>query len=172
MRHVARVSRTETWTLVWQARYSGSGEFDDDRRQPRPQVVGSRGGQIEQRRGIERDSRRATPASRRTARRRTSAAASYLTQRTSSVDSPASSAARAIASSMKPILSTRPRSSACLAVKIWPVATASSAAGSSLNFGRPLTTISLKPVKLSSTSRFAALCALPRSSAWSGCPSA
>ena len=49
------------------------------------------------------------------------------------------------------IESTSPASCACLAVKIWPVATLATASSSS--FGRPAFTISLNRTNMSSTSR-------------------
>ena len=57
-----------------------------------------------------------------------------------------------MASSMNPILSISPFSSACSAVKIWPVASLSKAAGSFRNLGRPCLMASLNCVKPSLTS--------------------
>ena len=83
--------------------------FRKHRRQPRPEVIGSRRCQIEQRPTVGRAARLVELAILlRASDRRTSAAFHILRSGRNLAFSPASSVARAIAASMKPILSTRP----------------------------------------------------------------
>ena len=141
--------------------------------QPRPQIVGPRSRQIEPRGRIR------SVTARRTAARAPSNSPTNVGRllvfdaaHARPWNTLANSAARLIASSMNPILSTRPRSRACLAVKIWPVATASSAGRIVLEFRPAAGDDLLESGEAVVDQRLQQSCAPRRSSAGSGCPSA